>query len=66
MAKKKPTPPEEVCANCKFFVVDKEEDYGRCHRYPPVVVPEADLYSFEFPVVNEDDFCGEHKFHLQS
>jgi hypothetical protein len=66
MAKKKSVPQEEVCANCRYHVLDKEEDFGRCHRYPPIMVPEGDQYSFEYPAVNPDDWCGEHKFQLQS
>lgn len=65
MAKKKQPPPEEVCANCRFHVLDGE-DIGRCHRYPPVMVPEGDQYSFEYPAVNPDDWCGDHAFKLQS
>lgn len=65
MAKKKQVPQESVCANCKFCAADKE-DVGRCHRYPPVMVPEGDQYSFDYPAVNPDDWCGEHSFKLQS
>lgn len=52
------------CQNCAFYRAQRDEDgrleeYGRCHRYPPVMVPEAEMHSFDFPTVNEEDFCGE-------
>lgn len=46
------------CTNCAFYRVEPGEEYGRCHRYPPVMVVEEG-YSFDFPTVNDDDFCGE-------
>lgn len=51
------------CANCAFYrgieADEAGEEYGRCHRNPPVMVPEGEMYSFDFPTVNETDFCGE-------
>ncbi len=47
------------CTNCAFYRMESGEDYGRCHRNPPIMVPEAEGYSFDFPTVNDEDFYGE-------
>lgn len=47
------------CSNCAFYRAEPGDEHGRCHRYPPIMVPEDGIYSFDFPTVNEDDFCGE-------
>lgn len=47
------------CKNCAYYKAEQGDEFGRCHRFPPVMVPEDGQYSFDFPTVNEDDFCGE-------
>jgi len=63
-----------TCRSCRFWVDlnlhDDDEDgwdiprTGRCHRYPPVWVEDREdenLDDYLFPLVNEDEFCGEYK-----
>ena len=61
------------CANCRYFQplspkqVEQgaagpwEEDalVGRCVRYPPQFF-HAELLNGEWPVVNSEEYCGEH------
>lgn len=51
------------CTSCAHYRA-ADDEVGLCHRYPPVMVPEGKQYSFAFPTVNEDDYCGE--FQCQS
>jgi hypothetical protein len=46
MAQKKASKVAETCR----FNID-----GRCHRYPPI----ATFSGFEFPMVEDDCYCGE-------
>jgi hypothetical protein len=45
------------CVACAHYRAE-EDEFGVCHRFPPVAVQEGRQYSFAFPVVNEDDYCG--------
>lgn len=47
------------CATCAFYRVEPGEDYGRCHRYPPIMLISGNQIDFDFPSVNDEDFCGE-------
>ena len=52
------------CQNCAFYRPQRDDDgrleeYGRCHRWPPVMVPGDESHDFDFPTVTEEDFCGE-------
>lgn len=46
------------CQRCKLFRPEGD-DFGMCHRYPPSLFMDEDGMNFTFPVVNNDDFCGE-------
>lgn len=52
------------CKDC-FFFEDRGDKDGFCHRYPPQVTSSFDThncrYRFEFPIVNEETWCGEFK-----
>jgi hypothetical protein len=60
--KKKSIPDDcmPMCGSCAFYKADQGDAYGRCRRHPPVMVPEGEEYSFDFPVVNADDWCGSY------
>lgn len=47
------------CANCAFYRGVQGEEFGNCHRYPPIWKPMAEGTFSEFPEVDETDFCGE-------
>jgi len=58
------------CIDCKFFkMVDDlrgviDEDYwGRCRRYPPVMIPDSEdmeiPFEWEYPFVGVGYWCGE-------
>lgn len=56
----KSTPPR--CENCAHFHVVRLEGFDVetvCRRYPPIVI--LDGRSSAYPLVLEDDTCGEHK-----
>ena len=48
------------CGNCKF------REGGRCHRYPPQIVPldkdvvRGFLLEAQWPVVDDHQWCGEY------
>lgn len=53
------------CKTCYFFerIVDRyEEQYGRCLRNPPQFV-EPSALNGDWPVIKEDQWCGEHDQH---
>lgn len=60
---------DEACANCRFFQPyiyemdgnQTETNYGECRRFPPKgAVRTSDMAPLaEFPVVNDDLWCGE-------
>jgi hypothetical protein len=48
------------CSNCAFYVAEKKDEVGECHRYPPTLLPEdSDVAIFTFPITAEDEWCGE-------
>jgi hypothetical protein len=47
------------CANCAFYRAESGEEFGRCHRYPPVWVATPEGNVSDFPSVDDSDFCGE-------
>lgn len=56
----------EECGLCKFYQPQLRGedilDYGKCHRYPPTVIGDADdLLGHIRPVVACNDWCGEFK-----
>lgn len=59
-----PDPFEGKCARYTQYRQEKGEDFGLCHRYPPIAIVENDETMFGFPVVGDDDFCGEFKPYL--
>lgn len=63
---------EEICLNCRYFLLASQSEIGHCRRKPPVVMPfDWDLRldagdSVEqletrsvFPVVPIDEWCGD-------
>jgi len=64
-----------VCRDCYFVKrVDEGSGYGayhdyRCHRFPPTapIGKTRGFVSHEFPMVQEDDWCGEFvKLHIST
>lgn len=54
------------CINCKFFEqVDRDEDPGLCHRYPPRPISTNGDTNFlsvaTLPVIEPTQWCGEFK-----
>jgi hypothetical protein len=59
-----------TCETCRFWWIDNEGD-PVCRRYPPHATFKGDwdssvgsthyYASFEFPVANADNWCGEHE-----
>jgi len=51
------------CENCKFFKeLESRKRRGECHRYPPVVAnvdKSNEAIQGIFPLVRNDNFCGE-------
>lgn len=59
---------EANCGNCRFWSgVSDETTQASCRRYPPQLIEmrtieEDDMYlRTYFPVVEWDDWCGEHQ-----
>ena len=59
--------PTRYCDSCvHFWVTDKSDTrhQGRCHRYPPVLVPAntipVRIDEWAYPKVTASDACGEH------
>lgn len=55
---------KERCGNCRYCILTGKERYinidksikeGRCHRFPPTKSGK----DCEFPLVTEDEWCGE-------
>lgn len=62
--------PERCCASCMFFRPNASESGvmaepgGDCHRMPPQVMNDGeDLYSV-WPMVLDEDSCGEWRPHI--
>lgn len=46
----------DKCRTCEY------NERAECHRYPPVVIAKPDIPTmFVFPMVDPNDWCGEHK-----
>ncbi len=71
----------ESCGNCRYMErcsgITREsegelptDEYGSCRRYPPVFVndrgEEMNVCSWSFPVIHEDQWCGEWRESLPS
>lgn len=50
----------ECCKVCKFWK-QINIDGGICRRYPPIKLPEGQIYKSAFPQTSEDLWCGEFK-----
>ena len=51
----------DQCLFCRHFRADIEDadGLGECRRYPPVVVSDEDGPYSVFPLIDEDQVCGE-------
>jgi len=55
------------CSRCAFYkALSDQESVGQCHRYPPKVASkhksgERKVLADVFPLVSEDNFCGEYQ-----
>lgn len=58
----KERPQPAYCESCLFYrQIKTRSSYGRCHRYPPVVVSLGDGDTAqERPVMANIDWCGDH------
>jgi hypothetical protein len=64
--RKKPVIPiaaAEYCGNCRFY--RKSEDGGQCRLNPPVMYAEGESLFAVRPIVDEDDWCGQHQHPIQ-
>lgn len=54
---------EQKCLTCYFFREEDGErnDEGGCHRQSPRPTLEIEFYKSMWPIVSEDDWCGEWK-----
>lgn len=62
--------PVKLCKFCKYYLpmnyvldedIEIQADLGECVRYPPKVIDNDDLND-RFPVVSEENWCGEFDF----
>jgi len=54
---------EARCDNCVYSKFLNRISQLICRRYPPDHRTEdAGRISYHFPTVNEDEWCGEHRF----
>lgn len=49
-----------MCKTCAFFVSDKKNDIGECHRFPPKLLTGEEGVSFSFALCADSDWCGEY------
>ena len=49
----------ETCRTCRYRETSASPSKVFCHRYPPVYVPNQDV--FRFPLLGNYQFCGEWK-----
>lgn len=54
------------CRTCQWFDAMSSGHVGSCRRYPPTVIPyhkegSTQRDTTEWPVVEAEDWCGEHK-----
>lgn len=48
------------CENCMFRVKATNDKYPECHRFPPnVLVQKENTIQWNYPLINDLDFCGE-------
>ena len=60
---------DERCETCRYWLGPAEHrttddgavvgNSGRCRRYPPTLVIQGESIGYPFPVVRDDDWCGE-------
>jgi hypothetical protein len=52
---------EMICKNCTHYAEKAipNRNKGQCRRYPPVSTQKSEYSNWGWPIVNEDDFCGE-------
>lgn len=48
------------CEFCQFWVVTNKK-WGACHRFPPQLIGTNDDVTTEWPMTDQDDFCGEFR-----
>lgn len=60
----KPVPRSTACQNCAFWRrLEKEHrEWGECHGNPPGVGLVDGLWESNFPLMQQMDLCGRHKF----
>lgn len=66
---KKPAAPEpESCGSCRYFLSNKEDEYGFCRRGPPSVFPDPEDGSpiVLWRIVATPEWCGEFSRKLDS
>lgn len=64
---------EQTCEGCRYWLGPVEHrtadngavlgNSGRCRRYPPALVAHDNAIGYSFPVVRDDDWCGEWRGH---
>lgn len=54
-----------VCKNCRFWkhkpVKESKDEFGECHRQPPIPIVYDDAVVCVLPSTEWKDFCGEFK-----
>lgn len=59
---------KERCENCRFWervCNDGGNEYGICHRMPPIAVSSDNGISTEWPETEASSFCGEWQLDLK-
>jgi hypothetical protein len=60
-----------VCGTCRWFVpvlvhecgqCEEGHEYGQCRRHPPVLLKPGAMNGV-FPVLESEEWCGEHDHH---
>lgn len=52
--------PQPSCDQCMYFLQELDERYGECRRYAPRTVLTIDQTETWWPVVKDEDWCGEY------
>lgn len=51
------------CGECRFWILDERigigKRFGECHRAPPQCDQQRHYRAGLFPLIDEDNFCGE-------
>ena len=66
---KKPKKPElfpDTCGNCRFIRFGSSLEVGFCQRFPPLLSDADGEMAFTFPVVTDDEWCGEYQRKLNA